>query len=381
MDVVKSKQEEVSVELTDVRARINNLDEHNLQLLDTYLEGYFPPPKHGSREGVSKWLASGEGPDADQTLLDVLRWHEKVIADQEQSPRFMAAVQQSKAAFLHAQAVAIESGYVSANAATRSERVINANIYVGDVFNTLMRGALAWHPRDAGERYIIVAQGVSDNPRQREDEAIHNLHEAAGHEYNHVELDAWMQPWREEALAEHLEVGYSNGRLDALDPDKRKQLMNHHQLAPEGFRLVPQRRLLNFLRKGPKGEVPVRYVTQAGTSRGQDSDESRRYNEATDEAWGASLVNDKVDYLVRMRQQELVEANSKTTTIDTQVQAVREVLAKLQQVPQILADENWAATRRAQTSPPRTRPTRNVRTRTPGMGAHRRSQKATRRTF
>ncbi len=322
----------VQLQLADTRAALRNLLPQQKEQLDGYLTLFLGASVQLGRQGndhttLADWLADPHHGASDEQLFDFLGAHVAFIASQQRSPEFQSMVYSEKQAYLAQVQEAVNDGHFSSHALQTGDGVMNTAVYIGDVWDTLLKGRLGYHVAD--EKYMVIAQARRSYPHAHKDalqELAADLSGTLYHEGDHVQFGHWEVSWFREAMAEHDALSLIDGKFYALRPS-----MRGHE---DSNIYVPERELVATLCEDGPIKINADVVMQAHTSSGPDSTEWRRFMAALDKAWGAEDVYSKVTARIFHLEDKSTNLHPDWSARQCYMSAVRSVTADLRDTRQ-----------------------------------------------
>jgi hypothetical protein len=174
----------LSSELKRARRHLSKLDEEQRETLDEYCYRYVPQQIRQSRKSTSKarwsdWLAKGA--DNNQ-LLDFLEWNVAEVEDEQSDPELEQELQNEREEYKNAVLQGINDGWLHTDAYQALMKVDDVNIYVGDLFNTVLNNMRGYHDQRYGH-VVIASRKVAQL-----DSSESYVPVIAKHELNHAVL-------------------------------------------------------------------------------------------------------------------------------------------------------------------------------------------------
>lgn len=308
--------------LDKTRQRLADLNDEQKQELDTYLDasaGSFLS-RISEREIVaegdlmeswSTWLA---GKADDEQLVNFLQWHVHTIAEQQSSDVFTERIKAEKESYKAAVQKGINQGWIHPEAERILSRVDDIDVYVGDVFDTILKSREAYHTR--GTSVIVLGQGYGREKAERNNHLAETTSAYLKHELNHAVLGQLPYPWLDEAVTENLAEIFNNDKFEKTD-----------------YGYDSERELLNALMSLGDVRVPTRVVTRAYTDpKGSEGESYMVFARAMDTAWGVHDVLGRVEAMVRASI-GTKRTNLKESEFVLMGPATEEILGRLRQDP------------------------------------------------
>lgn len=291
-------------QLADVRTQLKELSPKQKQLADIYLEQYFPEQvANESHTNLTDWL-SDENSVNDDILLDFLQRHTEEVAFQQHSEETQLMVKHLKTEYINRVTAAHADGWLADTMVQRLGQVEDAGIIIGDAWDTIINGSLAYHTPGKHRRFIVVGQAF--DVAHPHDDLKKKLILTAWHELIHLETGYVHARWFTEAGDEHVNQSLKFGQWNVIDPRLRR---NDHGGYPD------ERQLLAAVTHLGKRPIDPMLVTQAFSSGGRDSKEWQDFSEAVDRSWGVNnvlnLVKQKIAiYEFHIRRQDKLRVDA-----------------------------------------------------------------------
>lgn len=249
---------EFTDELDKTRLKLSELDERQQDLLNKYcsdaaskiLRKIHPEKKQNDSVNWGEWLANVAD---DNQLLEFLEWHVDKIIKHQTAPAVQSEIYAQKARYKTSLRNAIDDGWLHEEAAQAIDKVDGTNVYIGDIFDTLMQERGAYHLR--GTSFVVIA-GSSDPVKLNSTTAQRELWKNIGHELNHAVVGQLPYRWLDEAATEHIALSLKGGLPEIVDPHERQN--RQHMKGT----YVKERELLAHLLTNDKRTIPASLITR-----------------------------------------------------------------------------------------------------------------------
>jgi hypothetical protein len=296
-------------------------------IMEGYLRKHFDDdPMATGHETLVDWLADGTNGAKTSVLFGFLRDHVRDVAAKQQSPEVRYAVARVKGEYLAAEEQAVKDGWLSTNALRKMEDIEPVKVYVGDLWDTIVRGmpgVLAYH--QYGTDYITIAPPVVNS----NEPIIEQIRDSAPHEFNHVQLFGnWYPRWLNEALTEHVQLALRYGDPSTVDPAAR---MNDHITDPQLRIYEPERKLLDTLLHAGPERIGTWLATKAYSADGPESPEARNFMERMDAVWKTDNMLGTVASRIKEQEAAFRAANPDAHRRTTQTTVIAMVQQEIEQ--------------------------------------------------
>lgn len=297
LEVYQQADEKLSLEkkamLDGVRARLSESDPtRHKRVTDVLLTaGKMPDALMGkfigwsskeildSRSGsMIDWMVRGT---TDEELLEVLRWHNNRMDEQQQKPETQEMLTKGRSAFKEGIAVGIEQGWMHEEAQQAIQDIDSVTDYIGDEFDTLLRGVSGYHVR--GESWVVVTRP-----------------ETAMHEWQHAAVGELGPRWMNEAITQISAESVQEGELVAFDP--RERYGDNLKKGSYGA----EQYLLYAISVSGKDPVPLQLYTLGYSARSEQAQQEAgiAIGEAMNAAHGKSSFLAEISKVVLAREKE-----------------------------------------------------------------------------
>jgi hypothetical protein len=307
------------LELFSIRSSLKRLSEEQHATLNYYLEsnipGYFKAIKAAkgkSGDNWGDWLGSR---DNESHLLTFLHWHIDKLKRQTTNPEVQAMIEQIRQDYKIAVQKGIDEGWLHSDAQYAIEAVDSIQVYIGDVFDTLIKDRAGYCI--SGTDYVVVSGA--------EDSLGYTLDRVLMHEFNHAVLGQFGDRWLNEALTEHL-AQVLRGKRTIDEFKVTNPGLNDNLLVYED-----ERSLLRLLLHTGKKPVPVLLLTRAYSKFLSKHPESRAAKHAIDRSWGVQNTLDILNNHIGLLE-DAYNANGETEH-NSQRKAVLKTSIQLRALP------------------------------------------------
>lgn len=278
MIAAQKLRQEAAPEVAKIRDYLSKFSEDGEVIFNSYCS-YSVPNDHPlkvSRPANKSWHEWFTDQEDDTPLLSFLDWHVGHIEQQQANVDVRAAVEVQKELYKLEVAAAIEEGWLHPDAKDAIKKVDDVNVYIGDLFDTLLQERGGYH--QPGTNDVVIAAPYNPNLGENEDAGIFfNIEHAGRHEFNHAVLGTLGgRGWLDEALTEHIAVALKEGKSEILDPDQR-EVKNDVYCA--------ERRLLNAVLNTGAEIIPVSLATRAYSTGESVPQDIELFSEAIIRAW------------------------------------------------------------------------------------------------
>lgn len=308
-----------------------SLDEEGVMMLDNYCAISAPDSIQAAKSLTEAdrsvhwgtWL--GEMAD-DEQLLEFLRWNVDKTRKQQSDPAIGLEVEAQRVAYKEGIRRGISEGWLHPDAVAAIAEADGIKVYMGDIFDTSLKGFGGYH--EGNTDYVVIA--VTDGFSSSNLRIVKNVQAYTAHELNHAVLGSFGLTWIDEALTEHIAQSINSGQPEVLDPDMR---------GIEGIYPERRRLLATFLEAGRKA-VPVSLATKAYSDK-KTPEEDSEFTQAVNDAWqhmllpGESALKHMSDHVVMLEEQHLSALINQCE--DAPISTIR--LQKLKNKAQALAAE------------------------------------------
>lgn len=341
-------QIEKNEELAGVRTRVMQLNPNQAELLNAYCEQNVPkllkkPKDKQGSDSWSNWLGEQA---SQQQLLSFLKWHASFIEAHQTDPDVQAEIEVQKELYkmrLHRDVVIEGQDWLHPNAEAAIEKVEGLQVYIGDIFDTIMQERLGYHLSDTSKIIIAPLSGLHIKPDKKgEAPALVNIRQTAPHEFTHAVLGRLPWRWHNEAYTTHIETSLENGQPQVVNPDKRVIQKDDY---------IYERRLAAALLAAGDKEIPASLPTRA-YSEGYNlsGGAMATYEAALEDAWGRHITaSASVLQLVGGHIEELASRRLRfkpadggperaLTPREKQIHAIRQTLTELREQPRLIFD-------------------------------------------
>jgi hypothetical protein len=234
-----------------------------------------PQPQPGRR--WADWLADEADPSE---VYEFMRVHQNKLDIQAQDPRVIEAVAQLKEQYILGVEEMVDRGWYAESALQAIETIEETDIYVGDLWDTMLQGYQGYHNEGQGN-WVVVAQGIGvAGAADGIEELVARVPETGLHELQHVAFGHnFKARWLKEAVTEHVTVVTQAGmrEFNLVDPLARREDTKVY---------THERILLHTLLNNGVQAVPVWKVTKAYSSNSTESPEMADFIQSVDKAWG-----------------------------------------------------------------------------------------------
>lgn len=323
-------------ELDKTRLKLSQLDERQQDLLSKYcsdaaskiLHKIHPDKKQNDSINWGEWLANDAN---DNQLSAFLEWHVSKIEKHQTSTMIQSEIARQKADYKTNLRDAIDDGWLDEQAAQAIDKVDDIQVYIGDIFDTLMQERGGYHV--PGTKFIVI--GASSEPKKLNViTAQGQLWRVTKHELNHAVLGHLPYRWLNEAATEHIALSMKGGLPDVIDPYERQK--QDHML---GIYIEERELVAHLLTKG-RHEIPASLLTKT-YSRGPST---YTLELALEEAWpehasrrGPTILGRINTHIVGLQMK--YEASGMTVT-EAQQKSVSKTLEHFKTKPQIIFGDN-----------------------------------------
>lgn len=262
-------------EIGGVRMRMAGLTRSQAAKLDEYCETSVPEEikeMKGSKVDAVSWQAWMLTASPDQ-LMSFLQWHVGSLQEQQKSPEFEASVNRETEKLKLGISRGLRGRWLDEDAEAAIDAVDYVEVYVGDVFDTLMQDRGGYHIR--GTQYVVIAAPVDliNNPTQGLEQSIRY---ALLHELGHAVIGEFEQTWLDEATDQHIVEAIKYGQSAVLNPAKRSSTSATYKA---------RRSLASRLLR----DLPVAYLTRAFSEIRHDNSDRTALVEGIEHEWEKEL--------------------------------------------------------------------------------------------
>ena len=328
--------------LTDVRARLLELDDKQREDFDAYAgssmprflaDSYVMRVEELDEQGIKPadtWHEWFSKQASDEQLLNFLQWHVHQIESQQANPEIVEEIETQKAQYKLAVERAVVEGWLHPQSLEAIHDLENVPVYIGDLFDTHMHGVLGYYHYESDK--IVIGQGAGREPIAQ-DSAWLNMHFALKHEFNHarIQMNYSGTRWLQEALTEHIaQVMEGTRKLDHVRP-------NNPDYEVYGL----ERELLDVVLNNGQQQVPIELFTQAYSCMIDPNNEAtidthRALYGAMTKAWGEGGVG-LIEIAIQNYEADARERGLKTR--EAQAEALRKVRSDLLQRPELVFED------------------------------------------
>lgn len=277
-DYVSLHEQSQSRDLDEVRRLLGNASPDQAIIVDQYLTGRVPPFLQAVKDEEAEestwveWLCRSDN----EQLTNFLQWHVDTINSQQSDPNFQAEIQRRRSLYSQGIKKGVQDGWLSERSLESLDTINDSDVYVGDIFGTILKGNQGYH--DVRTQEIVIPNWAPGKGKIGEADILRCLDLAFYHEENHaviqnIEQEIFNIQWLSEALTEHIGLALKHGSIDVVSPAERTD---------EDHRYVHERILLDTLLNKGKKKVDPRLATKAYSG---SLEEQIQFIEAIDEAW------------------------------------------------------------------------------------------------
>jgi hypothetical protein len=283
-------QEDIEDEVYDFRVSLSSLTRAEASTFNTYMVQ--APDSLREELGITHdnqwWLKlTYEAPH--EQVFKVMQWHTDRLREQQQSPEFQRSVAEFKAFYADKVREGVKEGWLHEHALRFVDEIDDVEIFIGDMFETTLKGLYGYHHEEDGRRVIVLEQGKVVDEHGAIDRYIPT------HEMTHP-LGGFGSRWLKEAVDDHITMTMLKGKPDIIDPIQRRH---------DGGTYEKERILLGIICELGAEKIPASLFTRAFSAQGEEKERIfAEIKQAASRAWGVEDLFAEIDHHMALYEAE-----------------------------------------------------------------------------
>ncbi len=172
--------------------------------------------KQGDDESKPNWADYLANETDDAELVNFIQWYTHRLEVMARDPKIQAEIKAQKEEYKKGLIEGIDFGYIHPEARALVPAIDKTAILLGDYLDTYAKeqGGYA----DQYSHKAVIAEG----DRRNNVLTVNNIKRSSKHEINHAELGQLGDLWLVEALTEHVNLVFTNGQWEIVEPKSRQ---------------------------------------------------------------------------------------------------------------------------------------------------------------